>query len=139
MRHVIALLVLLAGLLPARAADPVPTPIRFAGGASSATVEGAAIRGELELYSLEARAGQTMTVSITSLENNAVFQIWQPGARVARDRDNLITVTGQALPRAGETDDAMRWTGTLPASGRYLFVVGGTRGNASFRLQVAIR
>jgi hypothetical protein len=139
MRYVLGLLVLLAGLLPARAADPVPTPIRFAAGAGSTTVEGGVIRGEVALYSLEARAGQTMTVGITSPENNAVFQIWQPGARVARDRDNLIAVTGQALPRAGETDDAMRWTGTLPASGSYLIVVGGTRGNASFKLQVAIR
>lgn len=139
MRSFLVLLVLLAGLGPVAAADPVPTPIRVAPGRTSAEIESAAIRGEREFYAIDARAGQTMTVSISSLENNAVFQIWQPGARIGRDRDNLVTVDGRALPGAGDMDDARRWSGPLPATGRYLVAVGGTRGNASFKLQVAVR
>ena len=130
---------LLAMMQPALAADPRPQPIRFAAGASSATVEGAVVRGDRDLYTIGATAGQTMTISITALESNAAFQLYAPGARVRKDSDGILAVQGQALPGAGEADDATRWTGRLPASGDFLVVVGGTRGNASYRLTVSIR
>jgi hypothetical protein len=66
-----------------------------------------------------------MSVSISSLEDNAVFQIYEPGGN-------------QALPGAGERDDAREWSGELPASGDYTIVVGGTRGNATYELRVTI-
>jgi hypothetical protein len=40
--------------------------------------------------------------------------------------------------QAGETDDATVWQGTLPVSGKYLIVVGGTRGNAAYKLKITI-
>ena len=101
-----------------------PTPIRFASGKSNAKVSGAVIRGERDLYSLGATAGQTMTVTIKALEDNAVFQIYQPGA----DRK----------PLPGAEGDTTRWTGKLPANGPYLIEIGGTRGNASYELAVSI-
>jgi hypothetical protein len=130
---------MLAMMQTALAADPRPQPIRFAAGASSATIEGAVVRGDRDLYTIGAGAGQTMTVTITALESNAAFQLYAPGARLGKDSDGILTVNGRALPGAGETDDAMRWTGRLPVGGDYLVVVGGTRGNASYRLTVAIK
>ncbi|HYF54924.1 MAG TPA: hypothetical protein VEA41_11760 [Salinarimonas sp.] len=134
-RAALAVLLALAG--PAAAQEP-PTPIRFARGASSAVLEGAVIRGERALYGLEARAGQRLAVRVASPERNAVVQIYEPGAR-RRVEEGVLEVEGRALPGAGEGEDARAWSGALPRSGTYLLVVGGTRGNASYRLEVSVR
>jgi hypothetical protein len=106
-------------------ADGVTKRIKFARGKSSAVVSGAVIRGDRDTYILGAGVGQRMTVRITSTENNAVFQVM--------DDD------GNYLQNAGEEDDATDWTGKLPWKGDYKIIVGGTRGNASYRLSVSIQ
>jgi hypothetical protein len=52
---------------------------------------------------------------------------------------SALEIAGEALPGAGEGEDAARWTGVLPQSGAYLLVAGSTRGNATYRLTVEIR
>jgi len=106
-------------------AQGVKKKIQFARGSSSATVEGGVIRGERDRYYLGAKKGQTMSVKITSEEDNAVFQVYLPGEE-------------DALPGAGDGDDAKDWSGELPRDAEYIIVVGGTRGNASYRLKVSI-
>jgi hypothetical protein len=118
-----ALLLLLAGAGAAQ--RQASRRVRFARGATSAVVEGAVIRGDRDRYVVAARAGQRLRLAITSLEDNAVFQLYAPGQRPLRG--------------AGEADDARRWSGLLPRTGDYVVVVGGTRGNASYRLTVSIR
>ncbi|MBD0271873.1 MAG: hypothetical protein ICV73_08075 [Acetobacteraceae bacterium] len=113
-------------------------PIRFARGASGAEIRGAVARGERAVYSLEARGGQRMSLRIAAPERNAVFQVYAPGA-VPEIKDSVLEVAGEALPGAGEGEDATRWTGVLPRTGAYLVVVGSTRGNATYRLAVSIR
>lgn len=122
---------------PARTGEAIE-PIRFARGASSAEVRGAVVRGERALYSIDAREGQRMSLHIRAVENNAVFQVYAPGAR-PETRDAVLEIVGEALPGAGEGEDATRWTGKLPRSGAYLLVVGATRGNATYTLTVTIR
>ncbi len=143
MRATLLAAVLLCALAPTLApalgqAEPQVQPIRFASGASGAEVGGGVVRGERALFSLEARAGQTLTARITAPEGNAVFQIWHPGA-MHRQQDGMAVIDGTALPGAGEGEDARSWSGQLPASGGYLIVVSGTRGNAEFRLSVTVR
>jgi hypothetical protein len=99
--------------------------VSFPSGGTSAVREGAVVRGERVRYLLDARAGQRMIVHISSLEDNAVFQVYEPGLE-------------QTLDGAGEGDDATDWSGELPVDGDYTIVVGGTRGNASYRLEVMI-
>jgi hypothetical protein len=106
-------------------AQGVKKKIQFARGSSSATVEGGVIRGERDRYYLGAKKGQTMSVKITSEEDNAVFQVYLPGEE-------------DALPGAGDGDDAKDWSGELPRDAEYIIVVGGARGNASYRLKVSI-
>jgi hypothetical protein len=106
-------------------ADGITKRVRFAKGKSSATVSGAVVRGDRDTYILGAGVGQTMRVRITSLENNAVFQVM--------DDD------GNYLSGAGEDDDATNWSGKLPWKGDYKIIVGGTRGNASYKLTVSIQ
>ena len=94
--------------------------IRFARGASSAVVEDAVVRGTRDIYLLGAREGQTMIINITSLEKNAVFDIQAPNGELLKE-------------------EATSWRGVLPSSGDYSVIVGGTRGNASYKLEVTIR
>lgn len=112
-------------LAAATLADGVTKRVKFAKGKHSATISGAVVRGDRDTYILGAAAGQTMTVGITSLEKNAVFQIETPN--------------GGYFDGAGEMDDAMSFTGELPRNGDYRIVVGGTRGNATYKLTVSIK
>lgn len=120
---VVALVALSAAFIVS--ADGVTKRIRFAKGSSSATISGAVVRGDRDTYIIGAKEGQKMTVKITSLENNAVFQIERPD--------------GEYLANAGDGDDAMSWSGDLPSNGDYKIVVGGTRGNAGYKLTVSIK
>src|SRR5713101_10095361 len=96
-------------------ADRVKKKVRFARGTSSTTLTGAVIRGERDRYYVGAKKGQPMSVKTTSLEKNAVFQIYLSGEQ-------------EALPGAGDGDDATKWSGELPADSEYVIVVGGKRG-----------
>lgn len=142
MRRLVAAAVLAASLgvaaLGVAATAERVQPIRFSPGSFGSEVQGSVVRGEQALYSLSAQAGQTLTARIIADEGNAVFQLYAPGARPRRD-DGMLVVKGAALPGAGEGEDARSWTGRLPETGAYLFVVGGTRGNASYRLHVTVR
>ena len=106
-------------------AQGVKKKVRFAKGTSSTTIRGAVIRGERDRYYIGAKAGQKMTVKITSLEKNAVFQIYFHGEE-------------ESLPGAGDSDDATNWSGELPIDNEYVIVVGGTRGNATYALTISI-
>jgi flagellar hook assembly protein FlgD len=106
-------------------ADGITKRVRFARGKSSATVSGAVVRGDRDTYIVGAGTGQTMRVSITSPENNAVFQVM--------DDD------GNYLSGADEGDDATNWSGKLPWKGDYKIIVGGTRGNAGYRMTISIQ
>ena len=105
--------------------DGITKRVKFAKGKSSVTLSNAVIRGEQDTYILGARSGQRMTVKVTALENNAAFQIKGPD--------------GAYLDGAGEMDDATNVTITLPSTGDYRIIVGGTRGNASYKLTVSIK
>jgi hypothetical protein len=93
---------------------------------SGQTISGSVIRGERARHLVKARAGQTLDVSITSDESNAVFQIYLPGEK-------------ETLPRAGETDDATKWSGKTPTDGEYVISVGPTRGNATYKLTYSVK
>jgi len=92
----------------------------------SKTVSGSVIRGERARHTVNARAGQTLEVNVTSEEDNAVFQIYLPGEK-------------GTLPAAGETDDAKKFSGKVPTDGEYVIVVGPTRGNATYKLSYSVK
>jgi len=94
--------------------------IRFAPGKNSATVSQSVVRGSRDIYLLKANQGQRMDVKITALENNAVFDIIAPNGQVLKTE---------------ATQSSLK----LPTTGNYEIVVGGTRGNASYQLNVKIQ
>ncbi|HEV7902770.1 MAG TPA: hypothetical protein VGO96_02925 [Pyrinomonadaceae bacterium] len=97
--------------------------VRFARGRTTATFKNSVVRGTRDRYTLGARAGQKLSVHITSVENNAIFDIYTP----------------QGGTLVGEGEDSTDWSGTLPQDGDYVIEVGGTRGNATYTLKVTVR
>ncbi len=93
--------------------------IRFRRGASSADVKGGVARGEVMIYLISAKEGQTMNVEIQSVEGNAVFKVVDPNTNAVVE---------------GEKS----WSGELPQTGKYQIVVGTERGGASYTLSVSI-
>jgi hypothetical protein len=119
-------------------AEGLRKAIQFPKGKSAATLSSAVPQGFTDRYTLVANAGQTMTVGIRSEENNAVFTIYRPGYTV-KTEDGVSVVAGATLEGAGEGEDAMKWNGKLPESGKYLIDVGATRGGATYKLSVTIK
>lgn len=128
----------------AHAADPAPQPmpkvrpIFFPRGSHGGTVGGRVLRGNHNLYSLTAAQGQTLTVTLTAPDDNAVFQIYEPDTQVQRDADGVLEFVGKALSTTGNGDDATRWSGHVPRTGTYLIAVGSTRGEARFSIDVKV-
>ena len=99
--------------------------VKFPKGTSTAQITKSAPRGEYHNYILSAKQGQRMTIFISALESNAVFQIKSP--------KNIY------LSKAGEEDDAKSWDGILPSTGSYTISVSGDRGNANYKLRISIK
>ena len=125
-RQFVAAVFICALALSSTFAQGVRQKVRFARGTSSATIHGAVVRGDRDRYYVSAKRGQTMSVKITSREDNAAFEIYFSGEQ-------------ESLEGAGEEDDATNWSGELPADNDYVIVVGGTRGNASYTLKISIK
>ena len=91
----------------------------FDAGKSATTVSDSVVRGDRDLYKLTAQGGQKMNLSISSVEDNAAFDVISP--------------SGSILGREMKEEEIY-----LPERGEYKVVVGGTRGNATYELDIAI-
>lgn len=114
-----------------------PRPIHVVPGTNSAEAHGGIARGELDCLTIAARAGQGVRVTIASVEDNVVLQLYRP-AWTMTQQDGAFTIAGTTLPGAEEGTDARSWSGVLPASGAYLMVLGTTRGGGEYRLKLEI-
>jgi len=121
----LALFLALAMGAPAlHAADKVThLPVKFAKGASGATLSGGFAGYDSVEYSLAARAGQTLHVRVQG--QGAQFNVFAPG-----DRPGSATAIGTGYAGAD-------WTGTLPASGAYTIQVYQMRASARRGARVA--
>jgi hypothetical protein len=100
----------------------VPTRVSFERGKSTAVVNGELRVNGDACYSLRARAGQRMTISVNSVHEIARFNVFPP------TKDHTI---------AHETNE---WSGTLPETGDYviaLYTVKQAEGG-SFTLEVSV-
>ena len=122
MKYFFSLILLLSVLSHPVFAKP-PQPIKFQKGESTSKIETGLVRGETKEYSVGAKEGQSMVVTIASYENNAVFQIHGP------DGNDLTE----------ENNETRQWEESLPETGKYIIQVSSLRGNADFVLLVSIQ
>lgn len=99
--------------------------VQFKPGQTSTSIKESVLNGTRNTYVLGAKQGQVMSVRISSLENNAVFDV--------------LTPPNSKGQRRTLQQEAFSWAGKLPANGDYQVVVGPTRGNASYRLTLSIQ
>ncbi|MDR0181920.1 g-type lysozyme inhibitor [Lysobacter arvi] len=132
MRNALLSIAIVWFAMPTLAADNVTTvPVRFDKGASSATLKGSFRGYDTVHYTLAARAGQTMTVSVAG-SSNANFNVYAPG-----DAPGTSAALGSNADR--------KWTGRLPTSGTYTVQVYQMRASArrgeqvSYSITIAIR
>ena len=98
--------------------------VQFQAGTSSATVSGGILRGEAgPVYGLVAAAGQRMEITITSLEENASFDVLRPSGEYL-----ISEIAGQEF----------EFSAILPEDGEYLITTNALRGNVSFDLNISI-
>jgi hypothetical protein len=136
-RAALATLLLLCTTIHVRAAPcDAPVPIVFARGAVAAEVTGASPRGTPECWTLEARAGQHLSAQVRSTGNDVVFQIFRPGSTYKQG----APAPGSApLDKSvSEGKDARSFSGKLPQTGKYLFVLGSKWGGGEYKLQVKV-
>lgn len=130
---VLALLTLLLPLLGSRAlTQPVVTlpptsTITFTPGSTVSTVNGQIAPGGHDLYYVQAKAGQTLLVSVAS-EGDIAFQVYTADSTLAKGADGGPLINGKTLPNAGIADHAKAWVGAIPRTGNYLIAVGAGNG-----------
>jgi len=121
--------------------------VKFDKGKFSKIFNNAVIRGDREHYIFSAKAGQHLKVALSSVENNAEFQIYLPGYKILpKDEDGISSVSGNVFSKDNkivennnEKASLTHLNTTLNISGDYLIEVGGTRGNADYKLEIAIQ
>ena len=128
MRTVLGALLLVVALLmvqvsPASARD---FDLTFERGKSYGVMSNSVVRGDRDHYYFGANVGQMLTVGISSVEDNAVVELY-------------VKSGGEWFPVEQPVDTRVLY-GALPESegGQYRLTVGGTRGNASYDLFVGI-
>jgi hypothetical protein len=124
----IAAVITLSCLVQELHAEEFKKPLHFAQGKKSAIVSGDVVRGDRDVYLIRVHSGQVMSINLSSLEDNAAFDLLEPRARGSK-KENEIT----------KGSDITTWKGTLSKTGTYKVVVGGTRGNTSYKLQVTVQ
>ena len=102
---------------------PEMTAVTFAPGSNTSTLAGQVTPGGRNVYYIQAKAGQTLMVSVTPAAIGVSFQVFGVDASLAKAADGLPVVTGGTLPDAGPTDNATAWIGAIPRDGNYLILV----------------
>ncbi|HEX8151171.1 MAG TPA: hypothetical protein VF591_28570 [Pyrinomonadaceae bacterium] len=124
-------IVLLVLLLASAPAWGKTINVRFPKGRTTVILKGRTTGGPSEsggmdpiTYRLRARAGQTLTLHLTSTKKNAIFGVWAPGMNPVDIGEN-------------HTD----WSGTLPKTGNYEISVWpeDEATDTAFTLEVTIR
>ena len=116
-----------------------PAVISFPKGASTAARTGGIVRAEDVCYVLNVLAGQRLSLSLGSPDGNVVVAVYLPGYKVVPASDGP-DISGKTLPKAADQDEARNLTAVLPVKGRYLLVLGTTRGaGGEYKLHVSVR
>ena len=108
----------------AQPVNPLPgmTTVIFPPGSNTSTLAGQLAPGGRSVYYVQAKAGQTLMVSVMPVATGVSFQVFKADATLAKGADGLPVVSGGTLPDAGPTDNATAWIGAIPRDGNYLIL-----------------
>jgi|GEM_PF-1375528 len=111
---------------PPTPVPPSAQPITFAPGATEAEAQGQLPSNGIASYSVDARQGQSMALSLSSNSNTARIAVLSP--------------TGLPLPPQRGNPEGTYWQGTLPVNGKYIVQVlaGNGAATANYSLDVTI-
>jgi|GEM_PF-255115 hypothetical protein len=110
--------------------------VRFAPGkAATVTLKGHLPKSEYDYdaYTLRAKAGQTLTVTLDAKEKSAYLVVYSMDLGPTED---------QIAPPNGKAGSAVRlrkWSGKLPVTGGYSVQVYGKRAGAPYSLRLALK
>lgn len=105
-----------------KAGETMTWEIQFGQGQSAAEISDSVLRGERHRYLVDVANTQQLYVSISALEDNAVFNLKDPN--------------GDFVDGASDMDDARYVMSNVFTAGEHIIEVGCTRGNATYRLFV---
>lgn len=116
----------------AQPVNPLPgmTTVTFPPGSTTSTLAGQLAPGGRNVYYVQAKAGQTLMVSVMPVATGVSFQVFKADASLAKGADGLAVVSGGTLPDAGPTDNATAWIGAIPRDGNYLILAAMRPGPA---------
>jgi len=97
--------------------------VRFPRGRTTLVLKGTIVNNAMNQYLLNARAGQTMSVQVTSPRGKAWFDVYPRNDRGALD---------------DSAEDVQAWEGKLPQSGDYVISVYSDEGNTRYTLKVTV-
>ena len=98
--------------------------VRFPRGRTTVVLKGSIVNDRMNQYHLNARAGQTMSVHLTSPKGRAFFDLYP-----SKDRGAM----------SNSAEDVKDFEGKLPQSGDYVISVYSEDGNTRYTLEVTIR
>ncbi len=122
--RLVTFIVLLLPMMATAQQESKVIRVRFAKGATSRTYKGS-VSHSVNTYLVRARKGQTMSVTITSPNNRAVFSI---SRQLEPDTDPIEIVTDQKM-----------WTSRLDITGDYDISVGAERSVATYTLTITVK
>lgn len=119
-----------------------PRKMQFRQGQTETTISDTVTRDDAEAgcYTFVARKGQIFDAAAAagSTDNTAIV-VFEPGYG-PRKHDDFSYIDGSHLPGAGRDDDAHHVHAVLPATGRYLMMIGPASGGAAgYTVKVRIR
>jgi hypothetical protein len=125
MKKIVLTIVLLFTIVTLVNADGIYKRIKFEKGKPWFIFSGAVITGDTDTYIFRANKDQDLKVSISSVQENAVFTV-------------VNAKTGKLLENTADSNKTTEFLGGIPASGEYKILVKPSDGNASYKLSVEL-
>lgn len=100
--------------------------ISFPSGTNSVEMDVTVMKGDRDVYLVNVRSGQSISVWTLAPEDSATFSVYEPKAE-------------NPVPGTEKGNDATGWTGTATKSGEYKIVVEGTKDSVSYKFHVSLK
>jgi hypothetical protein len=104
---------------------PPTTTVTFSPGSNTASLKNQIAPGANAVYTVQAKAGQTLMLSVAPTPESApvTLQVFKASAGLEKGANGMALVTGTTLPGASAADNVRAWIGAIPQDGNYLILI----------------